>query len=238
VSAPFQRDAVAVRRALAAGLAAYVEAPVARAAVQLWVRDFEGRGNVLGALGRWCREVGARFGVAGREAELHLKVFRALQQPANELPDDPLASQPPPDDADTEPDRLDALPSQPPPLPPAISPSARLLMAFCNALEREVAREPAGGLTVAKLRRAWIAAAPGALPTGAQRAAINWWSGQVSQLAGDWAAAKLTTKLVNLVYVVLAEQLGPVAADRCFTAAVRALESDGDPLLRDIRRHL
>lgn len=236
MSAPFQRDAIAVRRALAAGLAAYADAAVVRAAVGLWVRDYEGRVQALAGLGRWCREIGTRFGLAGREAELHLKVFRALQQPINELPDDPLASQPP-DEADTEPDRLEALPSQPPPLPPALSPSARLLMAFCNEIERQVAREPAGGPTVQKLRRAWIAAAT-ALPIGAQRAAVAWWSGQVSQLAGDWAAAKLTTKMINLVYVVLAEQLGPVAADRCFTAAVRALENDGDPLLRDIRRWL
>ncbi|EWS57075.1 hypothetical protein X551_00017 [Methylibium sp. T29] len=87
-------DPVTVRRALAHALAEYLEAPRVRDAVMLWCQQFQGRGALFLGLSRYCRQIADGFGLAGKEAELHLRIFRALQSDPRRLPDDPLSSQP------------------------------------------------------------------------------------------------------------------------------------------------
>ena len=60
----------------------------------------------------------------------------------------------------------------------------------------------------------------------------------MSTLDGDWPAGGHGTLLVNVMYVALAELLGPVRADACFTHAVDRLEASGAPALIGIRRYL
>lgn len=224
-------DPVAARRALAFALADYLDRRGVREAVSLWSLHFEGQGSLFVALNRYCRQVAERFGLPGQEAELHLKIFRALQSDPRQLPEDPL-SVPPPDEEPTVPDQLETLPR-------SLQPQgdAAVLQAFWGALEEQLARDLPAGVTPARLRRTLIRHAA-ALPKPQQHAASLWWSGQVSALGGDWPAGAAGTALVNVMYVALAELLGPVHADRCFTQAVLRLEAGSDAARAGIRRYL
>ncbi|HSV69613.1 MAG TPA: hypothetical protein VLI72_05835 [Methylibium sp.] len=242
-------DPVAARRALAHALGAYLDRVRVRDAVALWSAHFEGQGSLFVALNRYCRQVAESYGLVGLEAELHLRVFRALQGDPRALPDDPL-SQPPGDDERTAPAALDALASAGPPSrpgPPRSEPpsgsgagshrSAALLQVFYAAIESQLARDLPPGITPARVRRTLIKHAAG-LPRPQQHAASLWWSNQVSVLGGDWPAGGHGTALVNVIYVSLAELVGPVRADQCFTQAVARLERGGDPAHAEIRRYL
>jgi hypothetical protein len=225
-------DPVTVRRALAQALAEYLDAPRVREAVTLWCQQFQGRGALFLGLSRYCRQIADGFGLAGKEAELHLKIFRALQSDPQSLPDDPLSSQP---FESTEPGSLP--PGSVAPSAPRLGEGAAAMQAFFAAIEAQLSRDLPVGLTPARVRRALIRHAT-SLPRPQQHAASLWWSGQVSTLDGDWPAGGHGTLLVNVMYVALAELLGPVRADACFTHAVDRLEASGAPALTGIRRYL
>lgn len=231
------RDAepTAARRALAHALAEYLDRARVRDAVALWRLHFEGQGSLSVALNRYCRQVAERFGLPGKEAELHLKIFRALQLDPLLLPEDPL-SLPPPEEDPTVPGQLAGGPL------PRVSATgqgvgARLLQTFYAALEAQLARDLPAGLTPARLRRTLIRHAA-VLPRAQRHPASLWWSGQVGVLDGDWPAGGAGTELVNVMYVTLAELVGPARADQCFTNAVRQLEASGDPVLDGVRDYL
>lgn len=225
-------DPVTVRRALAHALAEYLEAPRVRDAVMLWCQQFQGRGALFLGLSRYCRQIADGFGLAGKEAELHLRIFRALQSDPRRLPDDPLSSQP---FESTEPGSLP--PGSVAPVAPRLGEGVAALQAFFAAIEAQLSRDLPVGLTPARVRRALIRHAA-SLPRPQQHAASLWWSGQVSTLDGDWPAGGHGTLLINVMYVALAELLGPVRADACFTQAVDRLEASGVPALTGIRGYL
>lgn len=225
-------DPVTVRRALAHALAEYLEAPRVRDAVMLWCQQFQGRGALFLGLSRYCRQIADGFGLAGKEAELHLRIFRALQSDPQRLPDDPLSSQP---FEATEPGSLP--PGSVAPVAPRLGEGVAALQAFFAAIEAQLSRDLPVGLTPARVRRALIRHAA-SLPRPQQHAASLWWSGQVSTLDGDWPAGGHGTLLINVMYVALAELLGPVRADACFTQAVDRLEASGVPALTGIRGYL
>ena len=236
-------DPVAARRALAFALAEYLDTGGVREAVLLWAQHFEGQGSLFVGLSRYCRQIAERFGLAGREAELHLKIFRALQADPQQLPEDPL-SLPPSDGLTTTPAWLDprpaeaaAVPSSGPAATVQAGAGARTLQAFFAAVEEQLARDTPPGLTPARLRRTLIRHAP-SLPRPQQQAASLWWSGQVGSLGGEWPAGGHGTTLVNVIYVTLAELVGPARADRCFTLAVQRLTATRDATLAEIRRYL
>lgn len=216
----FVNDPVATRRALVLALSDYLESERVREAITLWHHHFENSGSIFVGLNRYCRQVAQAFGLSGKEAELHLKIFRALQAAPDTLPPDPL-SRP----SAVEQPRASA----------AASGSARTLAAFFAEIEALVAREP--GLSAGFWRRAALARA-NALPGPARLAVGGWWRGELSSLGGDWPAGGLGTALVNVIYVALADLLGPVRADQCFTQAVGRLEASDDPALRSIRQYL
>lgn len=231
-SASRDNDPVTVRRALAHALAEYLEAPRVRDAVMLWCQQFQGRGALFLGLSRYCRQIADGFGLAGKEAELHLRIFRALQSDPRRLPDDPLSSQP---FESTEPGSLP--PGSVAPVAPRLGEGVAALQAFFAAIEAQLSRDLPVGLTPARARRALIRHAA-SLPRPQQHAASLWWSGQVSTLDGDWPAGGHGTLLINVMYVALAELLGPVRADACFTQAVDRLEASGVPALTGIRGYL
>ncbi|MBN9204673.1 hypothetical protein [Methylibium petroleiphilum] len=231
-SASRDNDPVTVRRALAHALAEYLEAPRVRDAVMLWCQQFQGRGALFLGLSRYCRQIADGFGLAGKEAELHLRIFRALQSDPRRLPDDPLSSQP---FESTEPGSLP--PGSVAPVAPRLGEGVAALQAFFAAIEAQLSRDLPVGLTPARVRRALIRHAA-SLPRPQQHAASLWWSGQVSTLDGDWPAGGHGTLLINVMYVALAELLGPVRADACFTQAVDRLEASGVPALTGIRGYL
>ncbi|WP_428420104.1 hypothetical protein [Methylibium sp.] len=225
-------DPTTVRRALAQALGDYLDGPRVRDAVTLWSRQFQGRGALFLGLSRYCRQIADGFGLSGKEAELHLKIFRALQSDPQRLPDDPLSSQP---FEATEPGSLP--PGTVVPTAIRLGEGAAAMQAFYAAIEAQLSRDLPVGLTPARVRRTLIRHAVG-LPRPQQHAASLWWSGQVTSLDGDWPAGGHGTQLVNVMYVALAELLGPVRADLCFTQAVARLEASGDAALTEIRHYL
>ena len=94
MATPQDHDFLVARRALAHALADYLDRSGVHDALTLWSRSFEGRESLIVGLNRYCRQVAERFGLAGKEAELHLKVFRALHADPRTLPDDPLTLPP------------------------------------------------------------------------------------------------------------------------------------------------
>jgi len=224
-SIPQDHDPALARRALAHALGEYLDRARVHDALQLWSRRFEGRESLVTGLNHFCRQIVQAFGLAGKEAELHLKVFRALQGDPRELPDDPL-TQPPRDDVEIAAAARKT----------AVG-TAAVLARFYAALEQQLARDLPPGVTPARLRRTLIRHAA-TLPRAHQHAASLWWSQQVSALGGEWPAGGTGTALVNVMYVGLAEVAGPARADQCFTEAVKRLEASGDPALAGIRRFL
>ena len=138
-------DPTTVRRALAHALHDYLDASRVRDAVVLWHQQFDGQGTLFLGLSRYARQIARQFGLAGKEAELHLKMFRALQTDPRRLPDDPLTSLP---FESTEPGRLPAGTTT---LPRPLGEGAAVLQAFYAALEAEMARDLHVGLTPADL---------------------------------------------------------------------------------------
>jgi hypothetical protein len=215
-------DPAIARRALAYGLLGYLDAPSVKQAVELWHAEFEGEQSMMVGLNRYCRQVAKLFGLQGKEAELHLRVFRAMQADPKQLPRDPLASTLGPSAGHAE-----TLSSAP------VAPGAGVIEAFFATVEACIAREPAAQ----GLRRALLSQAS-KLPLRLQKPLVAWWSGAGSGLDGDWPATGAGTQVINLIYVALAECLGPTRADKVFTEAVGLLERSADPVHRAIRSYL
>lgn len=234
--APAGPEGLRARRALAHALGAYLDAPRVRDAVALWGEHAgEAQGNLIIGLRRYCMHVAEAFGLAGQEAELHLRILRAVQMDPSLLPADPLAPAP-----------LTKPPSRPTTgsgaAPTASAASAgpltsHVLEHFFVAVEGHFARELPPGVVAAQLRRSLILLAV-QLPSAQRAALLQWCRGQTSVLDGSWPAGGHGTALVNLIYVALAELVGPVRADRCFNLAVTELQSSSDPAIAEIRRYL
>lgn len=204
-------DPTHVRRALALGLSSFLPRAQLRDAVLLWAREFEGRGSVHGSLNRYARKLAVQFGLNGREGELHLQVFRALQVDTDALPPDVL-SQP----------SLHAVQAQAPTA--ANSPEARLLQLFIEVLWRQVQTQHPQDASA--WRRRIQQHAGSSLPIADRRPLLNWMSGAAPMLTGSWLAGRNGTALVNLFYVALAESFGPAQADRLFSEAVKIVERE------------
>lgn len=227
-------DAAAAHSALVQALAQFLDPPRVEQALALWALRCQGEGSLFQRLDRYCREIADGFGLHGKEVALHLDVLRTLQNPAGQTL--PGSLEPPVQEkaADLSLRRREN------PLDtatPARSTSGGVLQSFYAALEVQLARELPPGVTPARLRRTLIRHAQ-TLPRPQQHAASLWWSGQIGALRGDWPAGGCGTALANVMYVALAELLGPVHADRCFTQAVARLEASKDPALAAIRRFL
>ena len=226
------KDALLARRALAHALSTYLDSERVYDAVSLWSQTADSQASLLAGLTRYCRQVAELFGLSGREAELHLKILRAMKMDPRLLPDDPLSPRTPaagPVGLHTPASALSAT--------PAPNSSAPLLQKFFGLLEDQLLREsPAGAVQVA-LRRSLVGLAT-QLPPTQRIAVVQWCTGEVSALHGNWPAGGHGTVLVNLIYVALAELIGPVRADRALGVAVAELESSGDPALSEIRRYL
>lgn len=225
-----RNDPVIARRALAHALHGYLGAGHVRDAVALWNQHFEGKVGLFVGLTRYCKQVADLFGLKGQEAELHLRIFRALQIDPRQLPIDPL-SQPPDMQSQSLPDGA-AASSQGEP-----GQGAFVLQRLHTAIEACLARDAGASLPPALLRRMLVRRCA-VLPPQHRHAAQLWWSGQVGVLSGDWPAGGLGTALVNVMYVTLAELIGPVQTDRCFAQAVARLEASGDPALYEVRSYL
>jgi hypothetical protein len=215
-------DPAIARRALAYGLLGYLDAPRVKQAVELWHAEFEGEQSMMVGLNRYCRQVAKVFGLQGKEAELHLRVFRAMQADPKQLPSDPLAST-----LGLTADQASTLPAD------AGAHGAGVMEAFFATVERCIAREGAEN----ELRKTLVNHAS-KLPLRLQKPLVAWWSGAGSGLDGDWPPAGAGTQVVNLIYVALAECLGPTRADKVFTETVALLERSDDPVKRTIRRYL
>jgi hypothetical protein len=159
MNAPIQHNPNSVLLALTLGLRDHLDGASADQALQLWKQEFANQDNTATALSRWCKDISARFNLRDQEAALYLKVFNALHGPTT--------------------------PASGAPLEAGVHSSAKLLMAFCTALEAHAEREADGARQSSKLRQAWTAQAK-VLAAGPQKAAVAWWSGHANQLAGNW----------------------------------------------------
>ncbi|WP_422193569.1 hypothetical protein [Aquabacterium sp.] len=108
---------------------------------------------------------------------------------------------------------------------------------FLEMVEQAVASEAPMSYSPQRWRHTLIKQA-GRLPEPVLCLATDWLWGRVPALAGEWRAVGTGTRLVNAAYVALAEWVGPVKADACFTRIVREFESSGDAHLKPVRRYL
>ncbi len=227
------KDALLARRALAHALSTYLDSDRVHDAVSLWSQTADGQASLLAGLTRYCKQVAELFGLSGREAELHLKILRAMKMDPSLLPDDPLSPrasaaapiglQPPGSAASA----ASATPNS----------SALLLQKFFGLLEDQFRRESPTGSANLSLRRSLVGLAK-QLPPAQRIAVVQWCTGETPALHGQWPAGSHGTVLVNLIYVALAELIGPVRADRALGLAVADLEASGDAALIEIRRYL
>ena len=104
-------------------------------------------------------------------------------------------------------------------------------------VEQAVVREAPMSYSPQRWRHTLIKQA-GRLPEPVLRLATDWLWARVPALTGEWRAGGEGTRLVNAAYMALAEWVGPVKADACFTHIVRAFESSGDAHLKPVRRYL
>jgi len=204
-------------------LTAYLELPQARQAAALWQRPAStDASSVLVGLSRYCRQIAQQFDLQGREAELHLRIIRALQAQSRAQPSaDPFARQ-----------AVGAPVSS-----PLESSSATLMQRFLLAIEQHVAQEARPMYSPQRWRQSLIQHGRKVPPVAMQQA-CDWLWGRTSALHGDWPARGAGTRLINAAYVTMAEWLGPVRADACFTQIVREFEQSRDPALTNIRSYL
>ena len=224
------KDALLARRALAHALSAYLDSARVHDAVSLWSQTADSQASLLTGLTRYCKQVGEMFGLSGREAELHLKILRAMKMDPSLLPDDPLS---------TRASAAVPIGFHPPESVTSSTPhsSALLLQKFFGLLEDQFKRESPTGAANVALRRSLVGLAK-QLPPTQRIAVVQWCTGEASALHGHWPAGSHGTVLVNLMYVALAERIGPVRADRALGQVVANLEASGDATLTEIRRYL
>lgn len=228
--------------ALMWALQPYLDADRAREAVALWQPpDASGPASAMVGLSRYCRLVGQRFGLQGKEAELHLRIIRALQAQGlgGQRQAAPAEAPGPASPEGGAAGRawsaagasISANDSQP------AGASALLVQRFLEMVEQAVAHEAPMSYSPQRWRHTLIKQA-GRLPEPVLRLATDWLWGRVPALTGEWRAGAAGTRLVNAAYVALAEWVGPVKADACFTRIVREFEGSGDPHLAAVRRYL
>jgi hypothetical protein len=224
------------REVLLWALSAYLRPSQAREAAALWQPPSAGQTSATVGLSRYCRNVAKQFDLQGKEAELHLRIIRGFQ------------SRPKVSRADLAPGAAEGnevsatsaawgLPehsandSQP---PRALVP---LVQSFLEAIEAVVSRE-CPEMYSPRLWRQSLLLKGQRLPPEAQKALSDWLWGRTSCLLGDWPARGSGTRLTNAAYVTLAEWLGPVRADACFTGIVRDFENSTNPAMIGIRKYL
>jgi hypothetical protein len=237
--------------ALMWALQPYLDADRAREAAALWQPpDASGPASVMVGLSRYCRLIGQRFGLQGKEAELHLRIIRALQAQglgATRNPSTPERTAPhasePPNRPWQGPSTMDMARAAQPGVPGSANDSqppgtsALVVQRFLEAVEQMVAREAPMSYNAPHWRHTLIRHA-GRLPEPVLRHATDWLWGRTNVLMGDWPARGAGTRLINAAYVALAEWVGPVKADACFTRVVRDFEGSGDVHLAGVRRYL
>ena len=223
-------------QALMWALQAYMDVDQARLAAALWQPPADGQASAMAGLSRYCRLVGLRFGLQGREAELHLRIIRAMQAQARAAR--PLGWPPGPR---TEPElplrQMEPALSANDSVPPSGPAGALVVQRFIERVEQALAREAPADYSAQRWRQSVLRQARQVPPLGLQQL-NDWLWGRSVHLAGDWPPRGAGTRLVNTVYVALAQWLGPVKADACFTAIVREFEREGDAHLSVIRSYL
>lgn len=217
-------DADQALQAVCWALSAYLAPAQINEAAALWQPAGNGEASsMLVGLSRYCRLVGQRFDLRGREAELHLRIIRALQAQNQGKPT------PPPDAR---------APELPPTLPVVTGMAGGpLVQRFLEAIEQQVQREAGSQYSAERWRQSLVRHC-GRLPRDALQRASDWLWGQTSVLVGQWPARGAGTHLINGAYVALAEWLGPVRADACFTRVVSEFERSHDPVLMGVRAYL
>lgn len=218
----------AARRALYLALTLHMEKADAIAAVEMWRPPSGEAANPLSGLRRYCHEVAQRFGLVGREAELHLSILRSMKGQGISRP--VLDPNNPSTSGSDYPDAV-AVP------PLRTEPSAHLMQQFLEAVEKKVAQELPGMYTPVKWREALLPQLKRLKPMNLADI-HNWLGGRSATLQAVWPPRAEGTRLLNAVYVVLAQWLGPVKADSVFTQILTQFEAGQDPHLKSIRTYL
>lgn len=224
------------REALMWALGAYLDTACAQQATLMWVPPVPGQSSALVGLSRYCRTVARQFNLQGKEAELHLRIIRGLQARGLDAQGAQAVSAPRGGSGRTEPELSHlAVHSANDSVPPGIPAAA--VQRFLEAIEGAVARECPQRYSPQQWRQSLLSHSQ-RLPSVLKQQAADWLWGHTSMLLGDWPARGAGTRLINAGYVALAEWLGPVRADACFTAIVREFENSQDPVLMTVRRYL
>ena len=185
------------RRALATGLAPYLDSAAVAEAVALWQREYADRPSF--SLQGYVSELCKRFELTGRRHDVHLNLVQAMSLPERRLAADPLAS---------------------PNRGAAGHPGSAAFKALMNELWAQLNAADASQLRLdqlADLRRA-------GLPDD-QRQALEYWLNQ-PRSEPPALGPKTLAPLVNRGYVLLCERFGPVRADRLLKVAVDRVRLD------------
>jgi hypothetical protein len=225
------------RQALIWALGAYLPPLEAERAAMLWQPAATQQASITAGLSRYCRTVAQHFDLRGREAELHLRIIRAMQvlSKGKVLPQEavPVQTAQAQTDGRLEPPLASssANDSQPPFL------SVITVQRFVEAMELVVSRECPEVYSPTLWRQSLLRHSR-KISKEHLTLASDWFWGRTSHLHGDWPARGAGTRLINTAYVTMAEWLGPVRADAQFTAIVREFEHSQDASLTSIRRYL
>jgi len=178
------------RRAIATGLAPYLDSGQVPEAVALWQRDYAHRPRF--SLQGYVSHISRLFEVEGRRHDLHLSLVQAMTLPDNELLPDPL------EDSETA--------ARAHPCTEAFQLLMRALWSQLDANQASQVRLD----QLTDLRR------PGADPE--QREVLEYWlnhaDGELAPLD-----KKTLRYWLNRAYVLLCERFGPVRADRLLKQA-------------------
>jgi hypothetical protein len=220
------------RRALFLALTHFLEKEEAVKAVNLWRVPAGEPVNPLSGLRRYCHQITERFGLQGREAELHLAILRAMKgqgisRPAND-PDNPRLGT----------SGFDSEPAWPNSLPPVrAEPSAYLMERLLATLEQHVAEQAPKLYSQDKWRASLMQHVRRIKPVN-QADLHNWLMGRSNTLNAAWLPRADGTRLANAGYVVVAHWLGPVKADALFQQVLTQFETSDEAALRSVRSYL
>ena len=225
------------RQALIWALKAYLPPLEAERAAMLWQPAAAQQNSITAGLSRYCRTVGQHFELHGREAELHLRIIRALQTlgQGRALPQDDAQPAAAKDRAQGQLEPPLATSSANDSQPPFLT--VMTVQRFLEAIEQVVARECPQVYSPTLWRQALLRQAR-RIPSEQLSLVADWLWGRTPSLQGEWPARGSGTRLINTAYVALAEWLGPVGADAQFTSVVREFEHSQDASLTSIRRYL
>ncbi|MEY4427403.1 MAG: hypothetical protein RLZZ182_92 [Pseudomonadota bacterium] len=225
-----------LRQALLWALGGYLSDQQAEQALALWQPSPQA--SALSGLSRYCKSVAQQFSLQGREAELHLRIVRAIQATGAARATPEASAVPALDKVDTRPSPLDDLPSGPSAndsVPPGLA--NLVVQRFLEAIESAAARECPAQYSPQRWRQGLLRHTS-RFPRALQCQISDWLWGQADSLQGDWPARGAGTRLINAAYVALAEWVGPVRADAAFTQIVKGFENSSDPTLCGVRRYL